>query len=108
MSLLPFLNRNLEEKFAVLRGGPEYYNGTAGYNTVKQALGDGAVVLAYGAFLDKVVRFFIVGFALYSIGRVYGWVSRENIIKYTVKCKYCRKRISEKVSAQKVGRNGRC
>lgn len=84
----------------MLRGGPRYDRGEAGYNTVEQALDDGAVVLAYGSFLDKVVRFFIVGFSLYAIGRVYGWASSDNIIKYTVKCKYCRKRISEKVSTQ--------
>jgi large conductance mechanosensitive channel len=46
ISLLPFLNRNLEEKFAVLRPGPKYE--VKGYNTVAQALDDGAVVLAWG------------------------------------------------------------
>ncbi|ESZ92790.1 hypothetical protein SBOR_6847 [Sclerotinia borealis F-4128] len=79
LSLLPFLNKNLDEKFAVLRPGPHYGgvlhnhteigdgvgeglegNGTvimrmgmeflygAGYNTLKQALDDGAIVLAWG------------------------------------------------------------
>ncbi len=48
LSLLPFINRNLEEKFAVLRKGL-YFNGTeGGYNTLKQALDDRAVVMAYG------------------------------------------------------------
>ncbi|KAL8960440.1 MAG: hypothetical protein Q9193_002860 [Seirophora villosa] len=46
ISLLPFFDRNLEEKFAVLRQGPEYE--ARGYNTLKQALDDGAVVMAYG------------------------------------------------------------
>jgi len=45
VSLLPFINRNLDEKFAVLRKGHHY---DAGYNTLKQALEDGAVVMAYG------------------------------------------------------------
>jgi large conductance mechanosensitive channel len=45
ISLLPFINKNFEEKFAVLRKGPQY---DAGYNTLKQALEDGAVVMAYG------------------------------------------------------------
>ena len=45
LALLPFIDRNFEEKFAVLRGGPE---GKRGYMTVKQALEDGAVVLRYG------------------------------------------------------------
>lgn len=50
ISLLPFLDRNLDEKFAVLSKGPGFANGTGegpGYNTLKQAADDGAVVLAY-------------------------------------------------------------
>ena len=54
--------------------------------------------MAYGSFLDKIVRFFIVGLALYTIARVYGWASKDSVIKHTVKCRYCRKSISEKVS----------
>jgi len=45
ISLLPFINHNLEEKFSVLKPGP---NISEGYNTVAQALNDGAVVLAWG------------------------------------------------------------
>jgi len=45
ISLLPFLSRNLDERFATLKQGG---NGTAGYNTVQLALDDGAVVMAYG------------------------------------------------------------
>ena len=45
LALLPFIDRNFEEKFAVLRRGSE---GKGGYMTVKQALEDGAVVLRYG------------------------------------------------------------
>jgi large conductance mechanosensitive channel len=50
LSLLPFINRNMDEKFAVLRAGKNYHNGTHGhgYNTLSQALSDGAVVMAYG------------------------------------------------------------
>ena len=46
ISLLPFLNHNMEEKFAVLKAGPKYDE--KGYNTVEQALADGALVLAWG------------------------------------------------------------
>lgn len=46
ISLLPFLSKNFEEKFAILRR-PKDSHGYE-YNTVKQALDDGAVVLAYG------------------------------------------------------------
>jgi large-conductance mechanosensitive channel len=47
ISILLPLNRNMEEKFAVLHKGPNY-NKTTGYNTLHQAQEDGAVVLAYG------------------------------------------------------------
>ncbi|CAF9926725.1 MAG: hypothetical protein HETSPECPRED_006406 [Heterodermia speciosa] len=47
ISLLPFINRNFDEKFAVLKKGPNYEQ-NSGYNTLKQALEDGAVVMAYG------------------------------------------------------------
>lgn len=47
ISLLPFLQRNLSEKFAVLRKGP-HYSEENGYNTLKQAQDDGALVLGYG------------------------------------------------------------
>jgi large conductance mechanosensitive channel len=43
IALLPFINRNLHEKFFVLRKGPAYP-----YNTLKQAAEDGAVTLAWG------------------------------------------------------------
>lgn len=49
LSLLPFIERNFEEKFAVLRAGPRYGEGEGrGYNTVKVALEDGAVVMTWG------------------------------------------------------------
>jgi large conductance mechanosensitive channel len=47
VSLLPFLNRNMDEKFAVLSKGPRY-DEEVGYNTLGQARDDGALVLAYG------------------------------------------------------------
>jgi large conductance mechanosensitive channel len=120
----------MEEKFAILRIGQGYHhNGTHGYNTLEQALADGAVVLAYGyvhfstllssnpltmvidtgeyvykgntdarrTFLNKVFNFMGVGMALYTVASVYEWCSNDSIIKCTVKCKYCKKRISEKV-----------
>jgi len=45
--LLPPLDKNLEEKFAVLRPGPSHKEGNR-YNTIAQARQDGAVVMAYG------------------------------------------------------------
>ena len=50
LSLLPFINRDFDEKFAVLKKGPRYGDDGQGqgYATVKHALEDGAVVMAYG------------------------------------------------------------
>ena len=47
ISLLPFIHRNLEEKFHVLKRGPNYDH-SRGYNTLAQARDDGALVMAYG------------------------------------------------------------
>jgi large conductance mechanosensitive channel len=47
LSLLPFINRNMEEKFAILKKGP-HYDKEHGYYTMQQALDDGAVIMAYG------------------------------------------------------------
>ncbi|CAA7268586.1 unnamed protein product [Cyclocybe aegerita] len=95
ISLLPFMSRNLEEKFWILRKGPHFPR-QEGYNTRKQAMDDGAVILTYGAFFDQMVNFIGVGFALYVIASLYGYLSKDSIIKNTVKCLYCRKEISEK------------
>ncbi|KAH7081410.1 putative large-conductance mechanosensitive channel [Paraphoma chrysanthemicola] len=97
ISLLPFLARNLDEKFAILKHGPHYNHTISnGYNTVTQALDDGAVVFAYGNFLDKVVRFLCIALALWCIGMGYSKASGDNIVKKQVRCKFCRKYISEK------------
>jgi large conductance mechanosensitive channel len=58
VSLLPFLNRNMEEKFAILSRGPNYVRGE-GYNTIKQARDDGALVLAYGCVFQYFLYFSI-------------------------------------------------
>lgn len=47
ISLLPFIHRNLDEKFHVLKKGPNYDH-ARGYNTLAQARDDGALVMAYG------------------------------------------------------------
>ncbi|KAM3440274.1 hypothetical protein MY4824_002263 [Beauveria thailandica] len=91
------LNKNIEEKFAVLRRG-DRSNSTAHYSTVQQALDDGAVVMAYGSFIYQLVSFTMVGLCLYGVAHIYTMVSHDPIIKYTTKCRYCRKRINEKAS----------
>ncbi|TQV98858.1 large conductance mechanosensitive channel protein [Cordyceps javanica] len=89
------LNKNIEEKFAVLRRGDKA-NSTTEYSTVQQALDDGAVVMAYGSFIYQLVSFTMVGLCLYGVAHIYTLVSHDPIIKYTTKCRYCRKRINEK------------
>ncbi|KAL2826292.1 chaperonin 10-like protein [Aspergillus cavernicola] len=96
ISLLPFLNRNMDEKFAVLSKGPHYHREN-GYNTLEQARDDGALVLAYGMFLENVLNFLGLSMTLYALAQLYMCVSRYKIIKPTVKCQYCQKWISEKV-----------
>jgi len=41
------MSRNLDEQFWTMRKGPSW-NATAPYNTRKQAIDDGAVILCYG------------------------------------------------------------
>jgi large conductance mechanosensitive channel len=93
------INKNIEEKFAVLRAGPNYNTSSpnGGYNTLNQAQSDGAVVMAYGSFIYQMVSFIMVGFSLYGLAHVYTLLSHDPIIKYSKKCQYCFKRINEKV-----------
>lgn len=63
---------------------------------MKQALDDGALVLAYGNFFDKVLRFLLIAVSLWVIAMTYSRTSGDNIVKVQVKCKYCRKYINEK------------
>ncbi|TDZ40637.1 Anditomin synthesis protein L [Colletotrichum spinosum] len=95
ISIIFPINRNIEEKFAVLKGGPNYTHESK-YTTLERAKDDGAVVLAYGSFLNQLVSFLCIGVSLYGLAHVYQFFSSEPIIKHTVKCRYCRKRISNK------------
>ena len=92
VSLLPFISRNLDEAFLVLRAGHTHSN----YNTVKQGLDDGAVIWSYGNFLDKTLRFILIAVSLFLIAKVYEWVSHDKVVKKQVRCKYCRKYVSAK------------
>lgn len=96
LSLLPFIDRNMASKFAVLRNGPN-----APYNTIKQADDDGAITLNYGNFVDAVFNFFFVGITLYAVVQAYSVASKDTVIKHSVKCEYCRKYIPEVVSARR-------
>jgi large conductance mechanosensitive channel len=54
------------------------------------------VVWAWGSFVDKVLRFVIIALALFMIASMYSRITHDNIIKRQVRCKFCRKYISEK------------
>ncbi|PLB37743.1 MscL family protein [Aspergillus candidus] len=97
ISLLPFLSRNMDEKFAVLTQGPNYAD-MNGYNTLEQAREDGALVLAYGVFLQTILSFFGVSLTLYAIAHIYTWISDDRVIKPTVRCRYCKKFISDQAT----------
>ncbi|KAJ5199894.1 Large-conductance mechanosensitive channel [Penicillium cf. griseofulvum] len=94
VSLLPFLNRNMDEKFAVLSKGPNF-DQQNGYNTLYQAREDGALVLAYGLFIETVLNFLGVSLTLYAVGHLYMLIFHDKIIKRTVKCPYCKQYIGE-------------
>ncbi|GAM88126.1 hypothetical protein ANO11243_061570 [Dothideomycetidae sp. 11243] len=97
ISLLPIFARNLEECFVILRKGDEYRKGNIPrYNTIKQGLDDGGVIWAYGNFLDKVMRFALIALSLFIIAKTYEWITHDKVVKRQVRCKYCRKWISEK------------
>ena len=55
------------------------------------------LIRRFRKFINKIFNFFGIGISLYIIANVYTWVSNDAVIKNTVKCKFCRKRISEKV-----------
>ncbi|KAI1426854.1 large-conductance mechanosensitive channel [Xylaria sp. FL1777] len=97
LSVLLPLNRNMDEKFFVLRPGPKYEE-QDGYNTIGLAQEDGAVILAYGGFIRHVVSFLCLGLMLYVLACTYQYFSKDDIIKYTVKCRYCKKRVSAKAT----------
>ena len=73
LSVLLPLNKNLDEKFAVLRPGL-HRPAEGGYNTMKQAQDDGAVVMAYGWVLPFFSSFFFFFFAALWCCCLNGWV----------------------------------
>ena len=52
----------------------------------------------YREFFDRLFNFIALGFFLYVIAQTYTFFTKDQIIKHTVKCAYCRKYVSEKVS----------
>ncbi|RXW23999.1 hypothetical protein EST38_g1878 [Candolleomyces aberdarensis] len=65
ISMLPCMDRNLDEKFLILKKG-HAFNETVPYLTRKQALEDGALIWTYGNFLDELMNFVVSMLARYS------------------------------------------
>ncbi|RYP06424.1 hypothetical protein DL764_003160 [Monosporascus ibericus] len=94
------LDRKLDEKFVVLRPGPNYDSAT-GCATPRRAIDGWAVVMAYGGGIPeavpRVVNFVGIVVALYTLAMVYQLFSKDPIIEATVQSGYCERSISEKV-----------
>lgn len=98
MSLIPFLDRNLVNKFLVLRcghvhGPVKLLDGECRYNTLEQAANDGAITFSYGRFLESSLQFLSSALSLYIITKLIQMVWGKQIVKESVKCEYCRKSV---------------
>jgi hypothetical protein len=51
----------------------------------------------FRAFVDNLLNFIGVGVVLYSVANLYAYFSKKSILKYSIKCPFCRKLISSKV-----------
>lgn len=111
ISLIPFLDRNLVNKFLILRCGhvhthtdsPGILPNTSEchYNTLEQAANDGAITFSYGRFLESSLQFFSSALSLYIITKLIQMVWGKQIVKESVKCAYCRKSVPK--SARRCG-----
>ncbi|KAI9376140.1 large-conductance mechanosensitive channel [Aspergillus egyptiacus] len=97
VSLLPFINRNMDAKFWVLSKGP-HYKQMGGYNTLDQARADGALVLAYGVFLETVMNFLGLSLTLYTLAQVFAEVSNGLMWSPLI--------TGQAIGAERVGHNG--
>lgn len=79
-------NRDLSDRYWVLRDD----DALAGNETLAQAREAGAVVVAYGAFLNTMVVFLIVGFAVFLLVKaVNRWRRPREVPKGTADVKQC-------------------
>ncbi|RGB43928.1 large conductance mechanosensitive channel protein [Rhizophagus diaphanus] len=106
---------NLENYFIVIRPGR---NESAVYATPEEAQADGAVTENVGSFLNTVINFLMVCFALFWIFYAFNIIHenfesskkkdetdpcpwcQELVPKDAVKCKYCTSIINEKIPSQ--------
>ena len=97
---LIFGDASLADQFVVLKNGA-----TAGpYDTLAAAKEAGAVTLNYGSFIDSVIAFIIVAFAMFIIVRYYKRLQEMNKKEVaaapptTKSCPFCQSTISIKAT----------
>lgn len=105
IALIPFLDRNLVNKFLVLRCGSGHTHlmaeplseqvGECHYNTLEQAANDGAITFSYGRFLESSLQFLSSALTLYIIIKMIQLFWGKQIVKESVKCGYCGKSIGK-------------
>ncbi|KAF7346553.1 Ion channel [Mycena sanguinolenta] len=88
ISLIPFIGHNMASK--IVLNDPN-----APCSTVAQAYSDSTITLNYGNFVHAVSSFFFIGVTLYAVVQAYSIVSKDKVIKHSVKCQYCKKFIPE-------------
>ncbi|KAG2182827.1 hypothetical protein INT44_005808, partial [Umbelopsis vinacea] len=83
---LGFAGNNFKNLFVIIRAGSTL---NATYDTVDQARDDGAVTFNYGRFLQTIINFFFIAFALFWIVKVTQRFQRKSLKATSAKCPYC-------------------
>jgi large conductance mechanosensitive channel len=83
-------NVDFSNLFIVLKDGA---NGLAGYATLADAKADGAVTISYGLFVNSIISFIIVAFALFILIKNMNRLKREQpapaVVPTTKTCPQC-------------------
>src|SRR6267142_4751830 len=66
---------DFSNKFIVIKAGK---SGATTFNTVADALKDGAVTWNYGNFVTLIINFLIVALAIFMVVRSFNWMKRSN------------------------------
>ncbi|KAI8584113.1 hypothetical protein K450DRAFT_218200 [Umbelopsis ramanniana AG] len=77
---------NFKNLFVIIRAGSTL---NATYETVDQARDDGAVTFNYGRFIQTIINFFFIAFALFWIVKVTQRFQRKSLKATSAKCPYC-------------------
>ncbi|CAO3685377.1 unnamed protein product [Umbelopsis vinacea] len=86
------VGNNFNNLFVIIRRGS---TDNATYETVTQARDDGAVTFNYGNFLQTVVNFFFIAFALFWIVKASQRFQRKKLKESAVRCPFCLSNVSK-------------